>query len=305
MACRRVRLLSALAVLLAGCVQPAAETARVAVAPTPLAIARVTASSTGTPFTASASSTRNSVFAVAHLTDGNLDSAWSPAAADAAPTLVLSFAQSVRLTGLAVKMDAGATFDVQVSDGGGWSAIATGVAPTYRTMTAVGLPASAADHVRLVFHVQPRATLLVCELALNGDTAPMPAPAPVGLGFVGDGLLVTNPTTFSGVSLSLSAAMLASGPTGTLRLDSLADARGDGARSYRVTDIRQADGAWTFVGEGSGGATCTLTAHQTGDAVAIVDTCVDTGLVKGAVRALDDITHPARAVELQESVVPR
>lgn len=156
---------------------------------TPVAIANVAASSTGTEvanFTASASSVWNEKwFAVTNLTDGNLHSAWEPAAPimDSAPSLTLNLAQATQVTGLGIKMDAGATFDVSVNNGGTWTTIATNVSPQYHALDFVSLPASTAQQVKLVFHVKPDAKLLVCEVKVfqggnGGNPSPVPSVVP-------------------------------------------------------------------------------------------------------------------------------
>jgi hypothetical protein len=140
----------------------------------PVAIANVSTSSEVTGFTASASSDRNpQFFAVSNLIDGNLHSAWGPAAKDAAPSVTLTLAQSTSLTGLGIKMDAGATFDVAVSNGGEFTTIATDITSEARALDFVNLTASTAQQVRLSFHIQPNAQLLVCEVKLftAGNTA--------------------------------------------------------------------------------------------------------------------------------------
>ncbi|MDB5098878.1 MAG: hypothetical protein JWM80_3299 [Cyanobacteria bacterium RYN_339] len=167
-----------------------------AAAATPVAIATVAASSTGTEitgFTSAASSTwSDKWFSVANLTDGNLHSAWEPAehVMDTDPSLTLNLAGATTVTGLGIKMDAGATFDVAVNNGGTWTTIAANVTPQFRALDFISLPSSSATQVKLTFHVQADAKLLVCELKLFGggsgspapsvapSTSPMPTPAP-------------------------------------------------------------------------------------------------------------------------------
>jgi hypothetical protein len=150
-----------------------------------LGLSNVNASSTGTEVTgvtASASSDRNAQwFAISNLTDDNLHSAWGPAATDTSPTVTLSLAQAATLNGLGIKMDTGATFDVATStDGTTWNTIATNVTPQYRMLDFVGLPSTQAAQVRLTFHVQNQAQLLVCEVKLYSGAvgSPMPSAMP-------------------------------------------------------------------------------------------------------------------------------
>jgi hypothetical protein len=144
----------------------------------PVAIAGLTASSVSADVAAS-SERDASWFAFGHLTDANLHSAWSPAEADEHPTITLDLGARSRVTGLGIKMDAGATFDVAVDDGDGWKTLATAVAPTYGALDFVALAATDARRIRLSFHRATASPLLVCDVRLfTGGEAGSPTPAP-------------------------------------------------------------------------------------------------------------------------------
>lgn len=241
-------------------------------------------------FAVSASSVRNASFAASHLTDGNLQSAWAPAATDTAPMLTLNLNQRARVTELAIKLDAGATFDVDARDDGGWQPLMANVAPAYRRLSTVALPATTARQLRLDLHATGPATLRVCELQLFGSAvADAAAPQP-GLGFVGAGPVLVDPARDAGVDLTLSAVSTPSGASGTLQVTDWAT---EVERVYRVTGIDESGSAWRFEALGPGGA-CTLTAHQAGDGVAVLD----------ALRTPNAAWTPVNTWTLQESVSP-
>lgn len=116
-----------------------------------------------------ASSSRNLYFRSSYLTDGNLRSAWGPSPSDTQPTLTFRLNACTSVTAMAIKMDGGATFDVQVSEAGGaWKTIATGRSPERATLVTLPLVgADRADQMRLVFRGDT-SQLLVCEMALHG-----------------------------------------------------------------------------------------------------------------------------------------
>lgn len=183
--------------LLIGCGSPTMGTAPVAgsdaqaglvqaAAPAELRILSVDATSVGTTTDATeaeieASSVHNKYFAAAHLTDGNLHSAWAPARFDAKPMVTMRLDDCMTLEAIGIKMSGKATFDVQVSTAGGtWRTVARNVSPQRATMARVALTgAGQADAVRLVFHGNA-ADLLVCEVKAYGracGTAPTPKPS--------------------------------------------------------------------------------------------------------------------------------
>lgn len=129
-----------------------------------------------------ASSVRSDYFRLSYVTDGNTHSAWGPAATDAEPSLTFQLADTFQLSGMVVKLSpAGATMDVAVASGaGGWTPIATGVAPAqYEAMSRVDLPASVGDRVKITFHGVAAKDLLVCEVHWFGTAAPASTPTPV------------------------------------------------------------------------------------------------------------------------------
>src|SRR5689334_21247643 len=88
-----------------------------------------------------ASSTRNTYFQANYAIDGNLHSAWAPAADDTAPSLVLQLPTVQRLTRVSLKQShTNVTVDVAVSRAGGaWSTVATGLAPVATTLSDLDL----------------------------------------------------------------------------------------------------------------------------------------------------------------------
>lgn len=148
-------------------------------------LAATTATSTTTTASAvipikqvTASSTRNSYFSVAYLTDGNLHSAWSPAATDAAPSLTLDLGATSRLSGIGLKLsEADVTVDVAVASNGTWKTVATGLAPETATLSDLSFAACQGDRVKLTFKGPDVAKLLVCEVEVRGTKVAGPTPS--------------------------------------------------------------------------------------------------------------------------------
>lgn len=132
-----------------------------------------------------ASSVRSDTwFPVAHLTDGNLRSAWGPAPGDDSPTLIFTFRECASLEAMAIKLSGGVTFDVAVPDGDGWRTIASDLDAEDATLDWLELDGTEASEVRLTFSGDT-ADLLVCEVQWfgaacaggGGGTTPTPAPS--------------------------------------------------------------------------------------------------------------------------------
>jgi hypothetical protein len=126
-----------------------------------------------------ASSTRSSYFQAGYAIDGNLHSAWAPAATDVNPSLVLSLGAVRRLSRVSLKQShTNVTVDVAVSKAGGaWTTVASGLAPVPTTLSDMDLAACEGDRVKLTFHGEGLADLQVCEVQL-GAAAAVPAPTP-------------------------------------------------------------------------------------------------------------------------------
>jgi hypothetical protein len=127
-----------------------------------------------------ATSTQSSYFDADYVLDGNLHSAWAPAANDTAPALTLSLKSVSKLSAIALKMShANVTVDLAVrTAGGAWKTIATGLAPVPTTLSELALEECQADEVKLSFHGADLSELLVCEVQVMGQAgAPVPAPS--------------------------------------------------------------------------------------------------------------------------------
>lgn len=191
----RIHAAIAAGLLAAGCSQLGAPTTAPSIAAAPLRVLAVEATSEGDDTALSASttaleaqafldaqaepsSTHNAYFRAAYLTDGNLHSAWRPAADDAAPSIVLRLASVQTLGAVGLKLEGDVTVDVAVATGdGAWTTVATGLAPEQRTFDTLGLDASASgDRVRLSFRGDASG-LLVCEVKLFAARSASPAPS--------------------------------------------------------------------------------------------------------------------------------
>lgn len=162
--------------------QPGIDTFDYTLAPAGYALADVSTPAAVNVTGCEASSTRNTYFAAANAIDGNLHSAWAPAAGDQAPTLTLSLGSVTRISRLGLKQSHSAvTVDVAVSThGGAWQTVATNLAPVETTLSSLDVQSCQGDRVRLTFHGSGLADLLVCEVQVQGTAAgtPVPAPAP-------------------------------------------------------------------------------------------------------------------------------
>jgi hypothetical protein len=127
----------------------------------------------------SCSSVRSDYFRLAYATDGNLSSAWGPAASDASPTLTFDLAGCYTLSGVAIKVDTGVTFDVQVrTEGSDWSTVSTGLDPQDAVLDYLALGGDQAEEARLVFHAAELSKVLVCEVQWFGQPCATPTPSP-------------------------------------------------------------------------------------------------------------------------------
>lgn len=144
-------------------------------------VASVDAGATAVAVTGvSASSTRSDYFKADYAIDGNVHSAWAPAATDTAPALTLSLGKAVTLSRLALKMShVNATVDVAVRvKGGDWKTVATGLAPVPTTLSELDVASCQADEVKLTFRGSELSDLLVCEAQVLGSGVVAPSPAP-------------------------------------------------------------------------------------------------------------------------------
>lgn len=176
------------AALLAGCSQvPGAPMSRLMITPggdaTQYGVLNTSAPQAQVDSVSASSVSNPQWFAATNTIDGNLSSAWGPAATDAAPTLTFALHDEISLSAMAIKMSGAAmTVDVAVSvDGSTWTTVATGLTPTPTVLDQLSLTAANAQQVRLTFNGQDAANLLVCEVQFFGGPPATPTPAPTPL----------------------------------------------------------------------------------------------------------------------------
>jgi hypothetical protein len=128
-------------------------------------------------------------FMAGNIGDGTLTSAWAPASNDAAPSLIVEFANPAEVTDIAIKVSLGrnsrpAFHRVNVAvdaegPNGTWAPIVSNWTPSETLLQLIGVAPRVTGRLRLRFSTPGAdlADLLVCEVQATGTDAPDPVPS--------------------------------------------------------------------------------------------------------------------------------
>lgn len=188
-ALRGVLPLVAAAALLSSCVSappagPPAEPARLDAAGDPVVDAtgrpvafRLLAAQVLVPTGVAASSVENALHPAALAVDGRTTTAWAPRWDDAAPALTFAFGAGAAPSAFSIRASpAGLKVAVAYWDGGAWTTVRSGLAPSPSLTTRFPLPPLPTTQVRLGFTGAKASDVLVCEVGFEGEAAACPTP---------------------------------------------------------------------------------------------------------------------------------